>query len=305
MRPLLPMLLAACSAPVAAPDPSPPISEEASAEAPIPTASPEARSAEPAPEEGWVALEPGLSLRVFQAPVASTHGDSRIRVVRVDPRQRRLALAGRFLEGPRGDNAGTARQWAQSEGLSVAINASMFRTDYRTSTHRMIGRGVVNNPDGSKEKAALVFDLGPDAPPGTAPARIVDRGCEDMEAAIAPYASVVQSIRMVSCKGTNVWGQQPKKWSHAVIGEDKEGNILLIHARSPWSTHDFVDMLLGFELGLVNLQYAEGGPEAQLYVNAGGRELEWVGSYETGFYESDDNHRAWGVPNVVGVRALE
>jgi hypothetical protein len=45
----------------------------------------------------------------------------------------------------------------------------------------------------------------------------------------------------------------------------------------------------------------EGGPEATLYVNAGGTELERFGSYETGFNENDDNDRAWALPNVIGV----
>lgn len=296
------MLLLACTSPNAAPDPTPPPAELASAEAPMAPDESGPSRAEPEPSEGWVELAPGLALRVFEAPVASSHGDSRIRVLRVDPTQRELVLAGRFLDGPRGDQLGSARNWAQSEGLMAAINASMFREDYRTSAHRMIGRGVVNNPDGSREKAALVFDRAPDAPEGTPPARILDKGCEDLERARLPYRTIVQSIRMVSCHGSNVWSQQPKKWSHAAIGEDASGDILFIHARSPWSTHDFIDHLLSFDLELVNLQYAEGGPEAQLFVLAGGRQLEWVGSYETGFYESDDNHQAWGVPNVVGVR---
>lgn len=78
--------------------------------------------------------------------------------------------------------------------------------------------------------------------------------------------------------------------------------LLLIHARSPWSTHDFIDLLRELPLQLDRLQYAEGGPEAQLAVRNGEREREWVGSYETGFMESDENDVAWPIPNVVGVR---
>ncbi len=33
----------------------------------------------------------------------------------------------------------------------------------------------------------------------------------------------------------------------------------------------------------------------------GGVELERFGSFETGFFESDDNAIAWPVPNVIGV----
>jgi hypothetical protein len=45
--------------------------------------------------------------------------------------------------------------------------------------------------------------------------------------------------------------------------------------------------------------YVEGGPEAQLYVKAGGREEELFGIFETGFLNSND--RPWPVPNVVGI----
>jgi hypothetical protein len=52
----------------------------------------------------------------------------------------------------------------------------------------------------------------------------------------------------------------------------------------------------------VAAQHLEGGPEAQLYINMGGTELEVVGSYETDFNESDDNDRAWPIPNIIGLR---
>ena len=61
--------------------------------------------------------------------------------------------------------------------------------------------------------------------------------------------------------------------------------------------------LCAASMGLRRLHRTEGGPEAQLYVKAGGREVELVGSYETGFFEEDTNKQAWRVPNVIGVRA--
>ena len=109
---------------------------------------------------------------------------------------------------------------------------------------------------------------------------------------------------MISCKGRNVWAQQPKRWSTAAIGVDAGGNVLFIHVRSPFSTHDLIEILLALPLDLKRAMYAEGGPEAQLYVAAGGREEEFSGSYETGFNEDDDNQISWPVPNViVAVRA--
>jgi hypothetical protein len=59
---------------------------------------------------------------------------------------------------------------------------------------------------------------------------------------------------------------------------------------------------LASEIGLVVAQHLAGGPEAQVYVHAGGEEMELYGSFETSFKENDSNAIAWPVPNVFGVR---
>lgn len=290
------LLLLACSLTPEAPPPAEPVV------APSPVASaPAVPLGEPEPGEGWVSLTAGLELAVFESPRPSILGDSRIRIVRVDPSLLTISLEGRWLQ-PEDDRTRTARQWAEEGDFLVVINAGMFQTDYTTSTHLMVRDGSVNNPDASRDNNILA--LNPSAP-GLPAARIIDRTCEDFPALRAQYATLVQGIRMLSCTGSNVWSDQPRQWSHAVIGMDAEGRLLLIHARSPWRTHDFVAMLQALPLSLVRLQYAEGGPEAQLFVRAGGREVELIGSYETGFYERDDNDRAWPVPNVIAVRVPE
>ena len=83
------------------------------------------------------------------------------------------------------------------------------------------------------------------------------------------------------------------------VGLDATGHVLFIHTRSPYTMHDLIDALLAAPLDLVALQYAEGGPEATLSIEAGAKDVTFVGSYETGFFESDDNTRAWPVPNVL------
>jgi hypothetical protein len=262
--------------------------------------------------EGWRSLEPGLDLGVFTAPRPSTHGDSRVTVLRVDPAHFEPVLLMLSAERARGETGTgwTAREWAARDDLVAAINSSMFAMDFETSTHFMVGPSEpgsegslihVNNPTMGSGNTLLAFD--PVEPKGTPALRLFDRGCgEDYAVAAAQYRARIQSIRMVDCRRKNVWAQQPKQWSHAVIGVDGAGRLLLIHARSPWSTHDFVDILLGMPIDLARLQYAEGGPEATLYVHAGGVEMERIGSFETGFYERDDNSMAAPLPNVVGIR---
>ncbi|MFT5685303.1 MAG: hypothetical protein ACI8RZ_006253 [Myxococcota bacterium] len=283
------LLLLACSL---TPEAAPPEVQ------PEPVPAPVIPLGEPKPTEGWVVLTDGMELAVFEAPTPSSLGDSRIRILRVDPAVLTVSLEGRWLR--KDDRSLTARQWAEEGDFLAVINAGMFQTDHTTSTHLMVRDGLVNNPDASQDNNILA--LSP-RDPSLPAARIIDRTCEDFPALRQQYQTLVQGIRMLSCTGSNVWSDQPRQWSHALIGQDTDGRLLFIHARSPWRTHDFVAMLQVLPLSLARLQYAEGGPEAQLFVRAGGREVELIGSYETDFYERDDNHRAWLVPNVIAVRA--
>ena len=106
---------------------------------------------------------------------------------------------------------------------------------------------------------------------------------------------------MISCDGRNVWSQQARKWSRSAIATDTSGNVLFLHVRTPFSTHDLIDILMDLPLDISRAMYVEGGPEAQLYARSGTQEYEFVGSYESGFNENHDNVHAWPVPNVVGV----
>jgi hypothetical protein len=66
--------------------------------------------------------------------------------------------------------------------------------------------------------------------------------------------------------------------------------------------HDLNGILLSLPIDLVAAQHLEGGPEAQLVVRIGDTDLEFSGSYETGFVSDDANSRLWAIPNVIGVR---
>jgi hypothetical protein len=247
----------------------------------------------------WSLLEPGLELGVFRAPRASPHGDSLVRVLRVDPERYELRLMN--ASAPGHGRALTAREWCRRNGMVAAINASMYQADMRKSVSLMRTRAHVNNPHLTKDRAVLAFDR---LDAGLPPVQIIDRECQDFDALRGGYGTLVQSIRMVSCSGKNVWSPQPRAWSTAAIGMDRRGRVLFLHSRSPYSTHDFINILLDLPIDLKNALYAEGGPEAQLYVRGGGQEFEFIGSYETGFREADDNRRARPVPNVVGVAPL-
>jgi uncharacterized protein YigE (DUF2233 family) len=246
----------------------------------------------------WERLERGLELGVLNAPHPSSQGDSKIRVLRIDPHDFELRLLNASAPGQ--GQALTAREWSQSHGLVAAINASMYVQDHLTSVGLMRTRAHVNNPRLTRDKAVLAFDP---RSPGMPPVKLIDRGCDDFDAWKTHYDTFIQSIRMVSCRGENVWAQGGEEWSIAAVGVDRRGRLLFIHSRSPYTPHDLIENLLSLPLGLAGAMYVEGGPEAQLYVQSGDREVELVGSRGTSLFDSGDNQRAWPVPNVIGVVA--
>ena len=93
--------------------------------------------------------------------------------------------------------------------------------------------------------------------------------------------------------------------SIAAIGLDQQDRILFIHVRSRYTTHDLINMLLELPIGLKQAMYVEGGADAQLYINTGKEEHEFIGSYSTGTREHDENTFSHPVPNILGLVRLE
>jgi hypothetical protein len=246
--------------------------------------------------ETWKRLEDGLELGIFTAPSPSDTGDSKIRILRIDPTRFELRLLN--ASASTAGKPRTPREWSRQHGLVAAINASMYQADYRSSVSLMRTRSHTNNPRLSKDKTILAFDP---LDPGVPPAQIIDRSCQDFDSLQNHYGTLVQSIRMISCAGRNVWKQGPDKWSTAAIGMDAKGQVLFIHVRSPYSTHDLIDILLALPIELRNTMYVEGGPQAQLYVSSGDHQLELTGSHAATFLLGDDTVPALPIPNVVGV----
>ena len=241
---------------------------------------------------GWTTVAEGIELGLFESDVDHPVGDGRIRVVRVDPTVRKVAVPSAITSDASWKGADA---WAISEDLRVAINPSMFHPHGESvfALHTPAGRHPTAWKKGAS--AALVAEADGSA------ARVVDTSCTGTEGVLeAPI--LVQDWRLVGCDGKAVWKRNGKIWSHAVIGADRDGRLLFIHARTPWNTAVFTDILRGLPLELKTLMYAEGGPEASLVVRGDDGLRVWVGSYETGFTEHDRNRQTWNLPTVLGVR---
>jgi hypothetical protein len=255
-----------------------------------------AEADEPAKKLVWQPLDEGIELGTFRSPLPSDVGDSLIRVLRIDPKHYRLQLLN-ISAIPNGTPI-TPKQWSQQNGLTAVINASMYQTDYQTSVSLMRKKGHINNPRLSKDMTILAFDR---LDSSVSEVKIIDRQCEDFAFWKEKYATLVQSIRMISCTGKNVWKQQPRRWSTSAIGTDTKNNVLFIHVRSLYSTHDLINILKALPLNISRAMYTEGGPQAQLYIKVPNQEFEFVGSYEVGSSDANKGSLSWPLPNVIGI----
>jgi hypothetical protein len=249
-------------------------------------------------EPSWHMLAPGMELALIGNSPPKPDADTRITVLRIDPKLWELELIG---SSQTGESAGhTARQWCEQHHLTAAINAGMFAADHKTHLGYMRSRKHANNTRENKYQSVAAFDP---HDPNASSFRIFDLDAgPSFQTIVKDYSSVVQNLRLIKRPGSNQWGQQSREWSEAALGEDREGRVLFIFSRAPYSMHDLNRVLLSAGIGLVAAQHLEGGPEAQLYFHVGAVEREMFGSFETAFMENNRNISAWPIPNILGVR---
>lgn len=252
----------------------------------------------------WQEVASGLEWTWFHAHEETPAGDSTLVVIRADPNQwtPRLFVASgedrsRFL---------TARQWAERQNVPVVANAGMFATDGSTHVgYLRTADGHVNSPTVNHYQSAAAFARKREGLPSF---RIFDLDEIPIDSVTARYQAVVQNLRLIKHSRENRWGPQTKRWSEVALAEDDAGRMLFVFSRSPYPMHTFNEILLDLPLGVMAAQHLEGGPEASLVLNtetltpAAKDSLRvWMGSWETDFYEVNDNKELWPIPNVIGL----
>jgi hypothetical protein len=257
---------------------------------------PEVRDTSSNSDNAWQQLSVGLELGIFRSPQLSEIGDSTIRVLRIDTDHFKLRLLNASVS--KNGSSLSTKDWCLQNGLVAAINASMFQADYKSSVSLMRTRAHVNNPRLSKDMTILAFDRRSSDVPR---AKIIDRQCDDFNTWKSKYETFIQSIRMISCTGKNVWRPQPQKWSTAAIGIDHRNRVMFIHVGSPYSTFDLINILQALPLDIARAMYVEGGPQAQLYINIGDHEYEFVGGYKIDLKENMNSFFPRPIPNAVGI----
>jgi len=243
-----------------------------------------------------IALAPGLTAErrpLHAMPAAG--GPACVDVVRVDLAKWRP----RLLTAARDGASHTAPAWREAFHLAAVINAGMFHSDGKP-VGLLVEDGVALGADNPKFSGYLAFDP---RSPTDPPVAITGRDCPQGNLATLrrKYRSLVQSSRLLGCDGAALPWADPKQYSAAAIGVDREGHLVLVHARAAVTMTELSAALAAPELRLAGMLFLEGGPEASLVAKGETTELSRVGSYETGFVENDGNTAFWWLPNVIAV----
>lgn len=248
-------------------------------------------------DPGWETLEPGLAVGRFHLCDEPPDAPPSLVVLRADPDRftfRVLAASSTAERVPR-----TAREWAKLHDLAVATNAGMFHPDYLRHVGLMIAGDHVNNGVAVRSyRSVLAFRPRDAADP---PFVLADLDETPLEELRDRYEVLVQNLRMIDASGANVWEPSDRSWSAAALGIDGRGRILMLFNRDRRSIHDLIDCLLQLPIDVRRAQYLEGGPEAVLYVAAGDRTLEFVGSGSPTADEAAGLGFSFPIPNVIGL----
>ncbi len=243
----------------------------------------------------WKRIDEGLFVREFDSPQKSESKDSKITIVKINPKIYSFKL---LCASEHGKFRMTSKKWSQKHNLICAVNAGMYQKDGITNVGYMKNFNHINNPRlANTYKAVLAFNPVESSTPEI---QIIDLRCQDFKKLQFTYQTLIQNIRMISCQQENVWSKQDKTYGMAVFGIDKSGNALFIFTESPYSGYDFINILLSLQISIYNAMYLEGGPEANLYFSLNELQFERIGRHATDT-ESDTLSVARPIPNVIGI----
>ena len=247
----------------------------------------------------WTQIDEGLHYCDFSSPIKSNTGDSKILIIRVDPKIYHFRLLSSSEVSP-GSTSLNVKEWADRYKLIAVINAGMFQTDLKSNVGYMKNYGHMNNPRIHKTYAS-VFAFNPKKAE-LPPAMVFDTDVKDTKEIISEYQTVIQNLRLIKRPGLIRWVQQEKKWSEAALGQDQDGNILFIFSGSPYTMYELSKALLSLPIKLECAMHLEGGPAASIYLRHKNVEFARAGRHElASIVVGDMNNEFLPIPNVIGL----
>jgi hypothetical protein len=251
------------------------------------------------PDYTWKKLAKGIDLIETDAPKRSIVGDSKLTILKIDPK----AFDFYLITATEYKTKKTVCEWADTFAFNVVMNAGMYEL-----SNGLINRGFMkthqhfNNRNFNPAYKAMIAmhpvdSLNPKFD-------ILDLHCESWESVNRQYHTYAQGMRMIDCNGEPLgWNKRNQSCSMLVAALDHDNNLYYIFSRSPYTHNEMIRFMLDFPFELTNAIYLEGGPETSLYVSIGETVLEKLGSYVSVTYPTDENAQFWRLPNVIGLKA--
>jgi hypothetical protein len=247
----------------------------------------------------WKQIGKGVQFCETDAPLKSLIGDSKLTLLKIDPKQVEFDL---FTASAMDSLSKPVNVWADTMNLDIVFNAGMYDLGKPLISRGLLKNGSHQNQFTFKEGWNVMFALNPLDSLNEMDAAVYDMQCTPFAQIKDQYASFAQGLRMLDCSGNPMNWKKNQSCSMLVCAHDDKNNLIIIFNRSPYSQNQMIDFMKQFPTPLHNAIYMEGGPETSLYVNIGDFCLQKVGSYVSGTYAKDTNETFWRLPNVIGIR---
>ncbi|MNJ85531.1 hypothetical protein D3C87_30060 [compost metagenome] len=248
----------------------------------------------------WRQIGKGVSFCETDAPLKSVIGDSRLTILKIDPKQAEFDL---FTASAMDSVSRSVKTWADTMNLNIVFNAGMYDLGKPLMSIGLLKNGSHHNQFAYKEGWNVMFALNPVDSLNVMDAVVYDMECTPYAQIENKYTSFAQGLRMLDCSGNPMnWKKRIQSCSMLVCAHDNENNLIIIFCRSPYTHNQMIGFMKQFPTPLHNAIYMEGGPETSLYVHIGDFCIQKVGSYVSGTYAKDTNESYWTLPNVIGIR---
>lgn len=248
----------------------------------------------------WKRIDTAFYYAEVDAPRKSDIADSKITVIKIDPRYYDAEL---IIATERDSLFRTLPQWNALEKLNFSFNAGMY-----TVSDRLHARGFMRNGNHYNNKsfkdgfgALLAFSPTEKSLP---PFKIIDLSQENYADFADKYRCFVQSIRMISADGEPVYWKKHLSCSMIFVATDKADNLLVFFTRTPYTPNEMTDFMLQSPLEIQTAMYLEGGPEASFFISNGDFSFGKFGSYVSKTHPTDKNNEFKKMPNVIGLKKI-
>jgi len=251
-------------------------------------------------EMPWVKLEDGLFYCEIDGPTKSIILDSKISIVKIEPKKFDFQL---LTSSEHDTILRSADCWAEEFKLNIAVNAGMYSPNKLHSnkgylkSYNHINNGKLNGSYNA------MMTLNPKDSTFN-PFEIQDLTCNGWNNLKNNYFSFCQGMRMIDCSGNAMaWDKRPgQSCSMVVSSTDVDGNIYFAFCASPYTHQAMINFLLSLPIQFRTTVYLEGGPEASLFIQTPDTTISKWGTYVSSTWEHADNDHFWEIPNVIGIK---